>query len=233
MISQPRVLVAAPTNIVKNYCLQQWCDFTNNLTYPNYERLLVDNSPSINYSFHVRQKMGNCRWHNPKGKSNVRYMAECQEVIRKYAIKNKFDYIFSLEVDITPAVNNIIELLMIHNKLVVSAMYHILKSTETYLCLQELDTNDENAVARRLDNGSDMLFVDGTCKKVFSAGLGCTLIKREVFEKIPFKYVEGINAHADSFFSNDLFEAGISNWVDTSIQSCIHNNQDWSKHTHL
>ena len=45
----PKILVTCPTHEVKEYCFQRWIDNVKNLTYPNYDILVVDNSPTDSY----------------------------------------------------------------------------------------------------------------------------------------------------------------------------------------
>ena len=40
-----KILVACPNHVVKEYSFQRWIDAVTNLTYPNYDILVVDNSP--------------------------------------------------------------------------------------------------------------------------------------------------------------------------------------------
>jgi hypothetical protein len=42
----PKILVAAPNHIVKEYAFQRWIDNVKSLTYPNYDILVIDNSPN-------------------------------------------------------------------------------------------------------------------------------------------------------------------------------------------
>lgn len=45
----PKVLVACPTYFGKEYAFQEWIDNVKNLSYPNYDVLVVDNSPDDSY----------------------------------------------------------------------------------------------------------------------------------------------------------------------------------------
>lgn len=45
-LSEPKVLVACPNHLVKEYAFQRWIDNVKNLTYPSYDILVVDNSPN-------------------------------------------------------------------------------------------------------------------------------------------------------------------------------------------
>lgn len=42
----PKILVACPNHIVKEYAFQRWIDNVKSLTYPNIDILVVDNSPN-------------------------------------------------------------------------------------------------------------------------------------------------------------------------------------------
>jgi len=44
-VTASKVLVACPNHVVKEYSFQRWIDAVTNLTYPNYDILVVDNSP--------------------------------------------------------------------------------------------------------------------------------------------------------------------------------------------
>jgi hypothetical protein len=45
-LKQPKILVACPTHEVKDYAMQRWIDNIKSFTYPNFEVLVVDNSPN-------------------------------------------------------------------------------------------------------------------------------------------------------------------------------------------
>ncbi len=42
----PKILVACPNHVVKEYAFRTWIDNVKSLTYPNYDILVVDNSPN-------------------------------------------------------------------------------------------------------------------------------------------------------------------------------------------
>ncbi len=74
--------------------------------------------------------------------------------------------------------------------------------------------------------GDEATFVDGTLKRVASVGLGCVLISRPVLEKIKFKFIEGLDIHPDTFFSESVYQNGWDIWADTS-QIAQHKNKAW------
>jgi len=53
-MNSPKVLLAAPINIVKEYCLYEWISHINQLSYSNFEIFLIDNSLSPNFSQKIR-----------------------------------------------------------------------------------------------------------------------------------------------------------------------------------
>jgi hypothetical protein len=64
---------------------------------------------------------------------------------------------------------------------------------------------------------------------IYSCGLGCALIRKDVFKNynIKFRYDFPRNVSSpDTFFYDDLFSNNIVNYIDTSI-ILKHNSSDW------
>ncbi len=221
-MKNPKVLVCAPQSDRKNYCFDWWLDSSQNLNYQNYEIFLADNSTTRKNFKRIRKLGINCEYIKPKGRDTITLIAESHEACRRFAIRNNFDYMLHLETDIKPPVD-IIDQLLFHKKDVVSAMYFIGFGEGSKLMIQQSDQFSETVnFTDNLDN-ADLHFVDGTLKQVHHAGLGCALIKRKVFEKIPFRREKGANVHPDSFFAHDLHVKGIKQFIDTSLL-CEHRN---------
>jgi hypothetical protein len=53
--------------------------------------------------------------------------------------------------------------------------------------------------------------------KAFSGSFGCSLIKKEVLEKIKFKVFAGFNHHSDTWFYFDCEREGFEVFVDTDL----------------
>lgn len=104
----PKVLVACPTNVVKNYAMRRWIDNVKSFTYPNHEVFMVDNSPSDafyqNYTNEINIVHVKSDVHLP-----MQRITQSMEVIRKYALKNKFDFWFNIEIDVIPQDKDIVE----------------------------------------------------------------------------------------------------------------------------
>lgn len=56
-------------------------------------------------------------------------------------------------------------------------------------------------------------------------GLGCVLIRRKVLEKVDFRMERSNGAHADTFFTRDVFRAGFTMKADMSVV-CGHKDEN-------
>lgn len=220
-----KILICAPHADRKNYSIHKWISQVKNLTYSNYKIFVADNSHSKNNTKMLRSHGISADWIRPKQKSNIAYMAESHEACRMEAVRGNYDYMLHWETDIEAPVN-IIERLLLHKKKVVSALYPIDFGEKRKLLIQLAEERSaEIALTANADQG-DMLFIDGKLKKVFASGLGCILIKRNVFKKIKFRWEKGVYVHPDTLFSYDLFNLGIPIYADTSL-ILKHNNSSW------
>ena len=67
---------------------------------------------------------------------------------------------------------------------------------------------------------------NGQLRRVYHAGLGCILIHKKILKKIPFRYIDGGNMSADTWFANDCFKYDIPIHIDTTLL-CKHLNFTW------
>jgi GT2 family glycosyltransferase len=227
-----KILIASPTADLKDYCFDKWMENVSKFTYPNYKVLLCDNSTTRDYYIEIKKRyehlgdLFNVARITPSQYNNNSYkhiLAKSHDKCRLYAIENDFDYLLHLETDIFPPIN-VIERLLDANKKVVGAMYHIELGERSKLMIQQMENfGDELRETYNLDE-TDIEFVDGDVKKVFSCGLGCVLIHKSVLSEVGFRYEEGSPVHPDSFYFADLDAKRIPVYVDTSIY-CEHENQ--------
>lgn len=223
-----RVLVGTPHSDKKNYCIEDYIARVQSLTYNNYDVLIVDNSESRKNTKILRRAGFNVIHVKPKRHSIQKILADSHEEIRKYALQHNYDYLLHLEDDLIPP-PDVIERLMIHNVPIVSAMYMINFGRDSHLMSQKLESFGEIRETINLDNGSDLMFVDGSLKKTFHCGLGCVLLHKNVLTKFEFRHDASIGLFPDGFFAFDIDALGISKYMDTSVL-CIHNNSEWVYH---
>lgn len=108
----PKILVACPTHISKNYSFSAWIESINLLTYPNYEVFVVDNSPNGEMIEKYGKQIQMVQLENPSENWLKRINAS-MEVIRTKFLAGSYAYWLNLECDII-APPNVIETLVRH-----------------------------------------------------------------------------------------------------------------------
>lgn len=97
----PRVLVACPTHQLKEYSMQEWIDCVNALDYPNYDILVVDNSPTPDFYERWEDKVNMIHLPNQDQSevASARINAS-MEVIKKHFLEGDYTWWFNLESDV-------------------------------------------------------------------------------------------------------------------------------------
>lgn len=230
-MEQPKVLLASPTNIVKDYCLLDWIGLISNLTYPNFEVCIVDNSPNPEYhekistllsGLDIRFNVGNIA---PSGLRQQDFITMCQQAIRTYFLSKDFDYLFMLESDIFPERQDVIEALMLHDKPIIGGVYYIGSKKESTLMLQKTFAIGGKGMMGNMDGNYGFLQMKGGLNKVDACGFGCVLFKREVVKNFNFRVVNDFEEHSDSWFYYDVYN-NYPVYVDTDI-FCDHRNVNY------
>ena len=97
----PKILVGCPTSHHKAYCLKEYAEAVKSLDYPNYDILLVDNSPDEDYINKIKEHgLSVIKGHYFEG-ARDRIIAS-RNILRQKAIDEGYDYFFSLEQDVIP-----------------------------------------------------------------------------------------------------------------------------------
>jgi hypothetical protein len=227
MATVKKVLVTAPISKVKDYVLERWMEHISNLTYENYDILLVDNSESSSWHKKYIDQFPNIKfiYFSPRGLTSQEFISYCQEKSRKYAYINNYDYIMSIECDVFPPLN-VIESLMQHDKDVACGIYNWGFKEKRKPLIQTAEIFDTHFETRNMDYDEAMIFINGSLKEVYNVGLGCALISRNVFRRIPFRFQKDDSNHSDSWFAFDCYFKKIQIYADTKI-ICEHENQSW------
>ncbi len=239
----PKVLVACPSAHAKDYCFKEWLNCAMNLTYPAYDIKIFDNTQD----YGINTAYQNTHFKNKYGKHNKKF--ECINTMalhklqtnaitslierttlshndcRDACIQGGYDYLLHLESDVMPP-KDVIEQLMYHNKKVVGALFYRDNGISRQPMIQTIhQMHNKGYIILNAMPQDDILF-DGALQKVYSVGLGCILIKREVLEKIKFRHTPGVNLHADSYFSEDCHKNKIDIFIDPNVV-CRHENMPW------
>jgi len=224
----PKVLIAAPQNEIKNYCWKEWTDRVNNLTYPNYDVFIADNSDTPE-NINLIKKHGYHTSHVKVNKKGIIHtINDSHNTCRDFALKGGYKYMFHLETDVIPPFD-VIERLMQHKTKVCSGLYDIFHGKERKVMAQLNEEYNRNIRAYRTVTYAEHKepnFYNGTLQKVYHAGIGCCLIHEDVLSKIKFRVEDKIDFHSDTWFANDCYLNNIDIFVDTTIQ-CKHINSTW------
>jgi len=138
-----------------------------------------------------------------------------RNTIAKYAMDNKFDYVFYLDSDIMLPKNGIKNLLS-HDKDIVSGVYAYKQLGRNDVVLKRYTKDDPEdyddlSVNEVIESKNRIISVDGF-------GFGCVLLKTEVFKNIKFPYfVYTQNLGEDIYFCQKAKLAGFELLVDTKV----------------
>ncbi|MBN1644751.1 hypothetical protein JW851_01755 [Candidatus Woesearchaeota archaeon] len=220
----PKILVGCPTYDGKNYCFDAYIKALKELTYPEFDILLVDNSPSEQYFKKIQEAGINVIKDLPRARPHDS-IVQSRNIIRERFLKGNYDYLLSLEQDVIPP-ENVIEKLLRHNKKVISGVYYTIYTFHGIPKLRPLIWAD---VPGEPDK---MRFMNSECtaaknsnqpvlKKIKMCGLGCVLIHKSVLEKIKFRVPNDCSTYDDFAFCSDARESGENIWADLSLQ-CKH-----------
>ena len=159
-------------------------------------------------------------------------MADSHNQLRRYFLESECEYMLHLESDIFPP-SDVIEQLLWCRKPIVNALYQVFDGSWRTPCIalndQKHELHREFVFHTTLDNFYHW-YIDGTVKKTFIAGIGCSLMKKKVMQKFQFRDNPDEQKPPDTWFAEDLRNANINNWVHTGLL-CFHwNLEDWGRH---
>ncbi len=256
-MQQPKILVGCPVSEHHRYSTKEYLESIKNLSYPNYDIYLVDNSATEEFFKELEKQVPGERScaeiQNVKEK-----IAASRNVIRKKILKENYDYFLSLEQDVIPP-KDVIEQLLQHKKAIVSGVYYspfpVMGKQQLFPVLyrwlrkeeqEEMKKNKEAlqklnpTLQKQLEkNNYDFTKVrvkikpeeveEAKLMQVKQCGLGCVLIKKEVLKKIEFRVDKTNDGFDDATFCDDALEKGYELYVDTKIK-CKHllKNRPWT-----
>ena len=204
----PKVLVGAPVCDLYEYCFDKFINNIKNLTYPNYEILLVDNSKEE--KFYNKIKLLNIKvirmLHYEKMRDRV---TNAHNKLREHALKENYDYLLILDQDIIPP-KNVIEKLIFHNKDAISALYfgHHDVNGENLIMPFAWSFMEKKGFWGIVGYINDQAIQSDNLIEIAFAGMGCILLNKKVLEKIKFRYDPNIEAWDDRWLGYDLSKEG-------------------------
>ncbi len=218
----PKVLVGCPTADLYDFCLDDYSKAVKNLTYSNYDIMLVDNSKDDTYINKIKDKGLNAI-KSEHHESAVKRIVTSRNLLRKYFLENNYDYLLSLEQDVIPP-KEVIQQLMKHNKKIISGIYYMpIKVAENTIkfkpVLWDFPTEEQWQETLKDPEMKEQMKKKGVTSKegmrhqftaeevkknkiikVKTCGVGCVLIHRDVLEKVKFRYKPGVKCYDDVLF---------------------------------
>ncbi len=228
-MNAPRVLIGCPTCDVYEYCLDEYASRVKELTYPQYDIVIADNSKTDKYVQRLQAKG------LPVVKTpyleDVRERIVCaRNVLRERVLSEGYDYFLSLEQDVIPP-KDVVERLLGHQKLVISGVYYKY-FTVSYAQKGKIVKEGVQKIMpliytfvpgmKAADNAHMCSAEEVAGEKVFrirAAGLGVMLMHRSVLERVKFRSSKDGGTFDDMLFANDLFHLNIPMFVDTSVKA--------------
>lgn len=108
----PKVLVTCPTHEVKEYCFQQWIDNVKTLTYPNYDVLVVDNSPDTSFMNRWAAQVPMLHIDAPQEPQRMGFrICQSMALVQQHFLAGNYAYWMNIEADNIPP-KNVIEVLL-------------------------------------------------------------------------------------------------------------------------
>jgi len=225
-INKMKILLGCPTAEPKKYCINEWLAGIKALKTP-VDVILVDNSPTDDYINELKSYGLTVFKDSSEGDLKEK-IARSRNIIREYALKNNYDYFFSLEQDVIPP-PDAIEKLLAAKKDIISGVYYTIYQIEGKRMLMPLiwEAKDEESMnfmsiqAREGREGKPGLF------RIKACGLGVILMKIDVLRDIIFRATP--ETYDDIMFCLDAAKCGYEIWADTGVQ-CDHILGDQLKH---
>lgn len=217
----PKVLIFSPTYEGKEYCREKFVEHVNNISYPNKEFIMIDNSEGMDYF--NKLKADGVPVHKVSRNDDLwETLAASQNYARNYAINNDFDYVLSLESDVFPPAD-IIQKLMRRFKPIVGGWYMLGG-------FHRLDDNKyiPEVPCVFLTEGSGTRFITreelgkiqsiGGIHQVHGMGVGCVLIDIDIIKRYSFWVDNRFNKASDSYFYMDLWNDKIPVFMDVDLE---------------
>lgn len=227
----PKILIAAPVAAdMKAYCIWEWVEYVKNLSYPNYDVLLIDNSEDDQMQHKLREQGISVVRQPPEGRYFRELLAEAWNIIRRVAMKKGYAFHLCLETDVFGNYN-IIE------RLLADAYAYQLHAVGFSYCLGHGEDSSLMAFdwhktlngwdAKNCTPISGFHQLDGKLKTTFNVGQGCLLLNTLVYRHIQYRYTT--EASPDTYLAKDLWANEIPVYVDTSVLM-NHKNRNNERH---
>jgi hypothetical protein len=221
-MKSPKILIAAPICGVKQYSINYWFEWMARQTYSNFEYCLCVNGKKQDKLasmlkqveiYHLKTK----QWKKPiilklpeADLSTIQNITYAREMIRRFAIKNRYHGILWLDTDTIPANKDAVANLLKWKKESVSGLYFYKESLQPVIVDLKTNTNVSMHKIKKYVAARKLL-------PIYGGGYGCVL-HRENAMKCEFNYELFGEERTDDFGHCYVLEKnGIKRWCDPFI----------------
>ena len=209
------------------YCIDEFIEAVNDISYDNCKLIIIDNSKDDSYQEKLRKKGLEVK--KLPHREEVREMLiEGHNLLKHIALKEGYDYLFILDQDVIVPFN-ILKRLLEHKKKITTGLYYNFFNVK-YPSPQGMIEKNNVLMPVLYKQGSELSKVkqfspeevrEPQLLETRQCGTGCLLIHKDVLKKIEFRYVKDNNTFDDTWFCLDAIKAGFKIFCDTSMK-CKH-----------
>ncbi|MEK6964010.1 MAG: glycosyltransferase [Nanoarchaeota archaeon] len=222
-----KVLVGCPTSSHKKYCLAQYWAGLQNLDYPNMDVVLVDNDLDDAYA-EVLRKNGFTVLKGPYLPNVIERIAVSRNILREKALKEGYDYLFSLEQDVVPSPDTLYRLVH-HQKDIITGV--VLNQTVSpdgkKLLTVPMLWEDYPGEPEKMRYVEGKKLLQPNLFEVRACSLACTLISRKA---LSISFRASLESFDDILFCQDARKQGFAVFADPLIRP-RHYTQPWDEAT--
>ena len=213
-----KVLIGIITSDRKDYCLDMFTQTIMNLNTIGLETdiVLIDNSEDPLYKNKLEDK-GFYVIHNPWQRYVRDRITSSRNLLREITLKGNYDYLFSVDSDIFLRKEELQRLISYDKKFVFGPYPIKLDKIGVKLAVQR---------SPKIFYNLNMIGLG--LIKTGAVGMGCTLIHREILEKVKFRNdPKTLTTKEDILFCDDALKLDYSIWTDFS-KLISHMNTGWA-----
>jgi GT2 family glycosyltransferase len=239
-MKNPKILVAAPTYNIMEYCEKEFIDSIKRLDYSNYDILIVDNSKKDNYFNHLNERFPEIKIikDNTNEEKNLLRLISSRNLILNYAIDNNYDYLLMIDSDVIPPKEAITNLLSCEKDLVCGLVYNYFKvdGQLKWLPVAWTSLTDEefkkkvqlpSFIKSSEDLRAHMTLEEAKSNKLIKVLIpasGFMLISRNVFKKVKYGLLntseqENVSTGDDIFFILNAKKQGFTPYCFTKVKA--------------
>jgi hypothetical protein len=189
---QKKILICCPVASLKQYSFRIWLTFLAKQSYSNFDYAVCCNGKDKNKLINLMKKVS-INWNkkikkdlivldlpNDEKLNIIERITFSREILRRYAIKKKYEGLLWLDSDTIPVNLNSVEMLVNSNKDAISGVYFYKNSKVPILLDKKTGTNIKLDIIK--DN-----FEDKKLFEILCCGYGCMYHSRKTME-IPFDF---------------------------------------------